>query len=190
MARTGVLPPQVVRMARRVPRSRCKGATPTRAASRWRLNVPTSGQSSRSGRAQTGPILRTRRSRPSRSHPTGLPRSVVSRSSSRAASRVLSPVIGPGCPAGAARAHSRGGAVPRYAWRPMAAAAPTVHDAGRPGGQAEAGASGGWPQHHKRRRPQVLLHPTAQRVGRHRSAGPQPVSASGIRLRRSGSTST
>ena len=41
--------PQMVRVPRRVPLSRVKGATPPRAASRWRLSVPTLG-----GRAAAG----------------------------------------------------------------------------------------------------------------------------------------
>jgi hypothetical protein len=52
----GALPPQVVRVPRRVPLSRLSGAAPTRAAMRWRLHVPHSGRSSRSVRAHTGPM--------------------------------------------------------------------------------------------------------------------------------------
>ena len=86
--------PQIVRVPRRVPLSRVKGATPPRAASRWRLSVPNSGRSSSSVRAQTGPMPGTRRSNSSRSRQTGLARRVVSRSSSSAARRSLSQVIG------------------------------------------------------------------------------------------------
>jgi hypothetical protein len=108
VARTGARPPQIVRLPRRGPLSRFKGATPTRAASRWRFNVPNSGRSSRRVRAQTGPIPGTLRSSSSRSRHTGLARSVVSRSSSSAASRVLSQVIWAWM-----SVWSRGGALPR-----------------------------------------------------------------------------
>jgi hypothetical protein len=94
VARTGARPPQIVRLPRRVPRARLKGATPTRAARRWRLNVPHAGRSSHRVRAQTGPIPGRLRHSSARSRHTGLARRVMSRSSSSAASRVLSQVIG------------------------------------------------------------------------------------------------
>ena len=59
MVRMAGASPQMVRVPRRVPLSRVKGATPPRAASRWRLSVPNSGRSSSSGRAQTGPMPHT-----------------------------------------------------------------------------------------------------------------------------------
>src|SRR5262245_58768112 len=45
VARTWVRPPQTVQVPRKVPRSRCKDATPTRAAMRWRLKGPNAGRS-------------------------------------------------------------------------------------------------------------------------------------------------
>ena len=143
VARTGTRPPPIARLPRSVPRSRVNGATPTKAASRWRLNVPNSGRSTNSVRAQTGPLPGTRRSRAWRSRHPGLGRSVVSRSSSSAARRVSSQVIG------AWRSVcSRGGALPRRsvrpcAGRPMAAAvpaAPGVRRLGRPAGPGGAAA--------------------------------------------------
>ena len=71
---------------RMVPRSQLNGATPAKAAIRWRLSVPNSGSSSRSVRAETGPMPGTLRYKVSRSRQTGLARNVVSRSSSRVAS--------------------------------------------------------------------------------------------------------
>ena len=87
-------PPKVVRVPRREPLSRLNGATPTRAAMRWRLKVPTSGRSSPSVRAHTGPMPGPLRETVSRSHQTGLARCVVSKSFSRAATRCLSQAIG------------------------------------------------------------------------------------------------
>src|SRR3712207_5698042 len=66
VARTWARPTQVVRVPRRVPLSRLKGATPTRAARRWRLSVPNSGRSSTSVRAHTGPMPGTLRYKVSR----------------------------------------------------------------------------------------------------------------------------
>ena len=86
-ARTWARPPHVVRVPRRVPLSRLNGATPTRAAMRWRLKAPNSGRSSTSVRAHTGPMPGTRRYSVSHSRQTGLARRVLSRSSSRAARR-------------------------------------------------------------------------------------------------------
>ena len=68
------------------------GGPPTRAAMRWRFNVPHSGRSSRQVRGHTGPLPGTLRKRASCSRQIGRARRVVSKSSSSAASRVLSQV--------------------------------------------------------------------------------------------------
>lgn len=54
--------------------ARCKGARPTNAARCWRLKIPSSGRSSTSVLAHTGPIPGTLRKRSSRSRQTGLAR--------------------------------------------------------------------------------------------------------------------
>src|SRR5215217_1495692 len=54
-ARTRARPPHTARRPRRVPESRFKGATPTRAARRFRSSVPSSGSSASSVLASTGP---------------------------------------------------------------------------------------------------------------------------------------
>ena len=125
---------------------------PDQAASRWRLNVPNSGRSSSSVRAQTGPMPGTLRSSSSRSRHTGLVRSVVSRSSSSAASRVLSQVIWAWM-----SVCSRGGAFPDgsvrpSAWPPVAAAAPAGRGVRRLGHPAGAEASAAPPRQNGPRR--------------------------------------
>ncbi len=90
-ARTWARPPQTVRVPRRVPLSRGKGATPTRAARRWRLKVPHCCRSSRKVRDHTGPLPGPLRN--STSRPTGMARRVVSSSSSRVTTRVSSQVL-------------------------------------------------------------------------------------------------
>src|SRR5215213_5308243 len=54
-ARTSALPPHTLRRPRRVPESRLRGATPTRAASRLCVSVPSSGTPASRVRARTGP---------------------------------------------------------------------------------------------------------------------------------------
>jgi hypothetical protein len=54
-ARTRARPPHTTRCPRRVPESRFKGATPTKAARRFRSSVPSSGSSANSVLASTGP---------------------------------------------------------------------------------------------------------------------------------------
>ena len=93
-AREGVRPPQTVRVPLRVPRSRGQGATPPRAARRWRLQGPNSGRSSHKGRVHPGPRPGTRRSTSSCSRQTGLARRMVSSAASRVARRASSHVIG------------------------------------------------------------------------------------------------
>ena len=66
-ARTGARPPQQARVPRKVPLSRLKGATPTRAAMAFRSSVPSSGSSRMRVAAVTGPIPLTVRSRASAS---------------------------------------------------------------------------------------------------------------------------
>ena len=54
-ARTVALPPQQLRLPRRVPLSRLRGATPTKAAICWRVRAPVSGSSAKRVRERTGP---------------------------------------------------------------------------------------------------------------------------------------
>jgi hypothetical protein len=54
-ARTSALPPHTLRRPRRVPESRLRGATPTKAASRLCVSVPSSGTPANRVRARTGP---------------------------------------------------------------------------------------------------------------------------------------
>jgi hypothetical protein len=54
-ARTSALPPHTLRRPRRVPESRLRRATPTKAASRLCVSVPSSGTPANRVRARTGP---------------------------------------------------------------------------------------------------------------------------------------
>ena len=72
-ARTSALPPHTLRRPRRVPASRFRGATPTRAATRLCVSVPSSGTPANRVRATTaGPTPGTLRSSASFSPRTGL----------------------------------------------------------------------------------------------------------------------
>jgi hypothetical protein len=72
-ARTSALPPHTLRRPRRVPESRFRGATPTRAATRLCVSVPSSGTPANRVRATTaGPTPGTLRSSASFSPRTGL----------------------------------------------------------------------------------------------------------------------
>src|SRR5215217_7024089 len=59
-ARTSALPPHTLRRPRRVPESRLSGATPTRAATRLWVSVPSSGTPASRVRARTGPAPQER----------------------------------------------------------------------------------------------------------------------------------